>query len=291
MTREVMGSMQAKRYRRTMVTNSRAHPGELLRQWRLHRRFSQLDLATRAEVSTRHLSFVETGRARPSPEMIVHLAEHLTVPLRDRNRILLAGGYAPRYNQTPLADPSMAAVRSAVQLVLEAHRYPAVVVDGRWNLVDMNAAGAIFTTGVDPELLVPPVNVIRMSLHPRGLAPRVGNLAEFAEHILLRVRHMIDISADAELIALYDEIATYAPTPSGHVADVGAVLPIVLTTDLGDVRMFSMIATFGTPLDVTIDELTIEAFYPMDDDSRDRLEQLSPVAVAASAGVGAGVGG
>ena len=278
--------MQATQYRRTMVTNTRAHPGELLRQWRLRRRFSQLDLATRAEVSTRHLSFVETGRARPSPEMIVHLAEHLTVPLRERNRILLAGGYAPRYNQTPLADPSMAAVRTAVQLVLDAHRYPAIVVDGRWNLVDMNPAAAILIGGVDPELLVPPVNVVRMSLHPRGLAPRIGNLAEFAEHILWRVRHLVDISADAELIALYDEIAGYAPAPSGHATDVGAVLPLVLDTDLGDVRMFSLIATFGTPLDVTIDELTIEAFYPMDDESRELLERLSPVGVAAGVGVG-----
>ena len=261
---------------RTHHPGARQPAGELLRQWRLRRRFSQLDLAVRAEISTRHLSFVETGKARPSPEMIVHLAEHLAVPLRERNLILLAAGYAPRYGQTALDDPAMAPVREAVELVLAAHPYPAVVVDRHWDLVRANDPASLFLAGVDAELLVPPVNVIRVSLHPGGLARRARNYDEYAAHLVGRLRQMVDASGDAVLSALLVEALGYAgPHAAEAGTEPGVVMPLVLDTDAGEVRLFSTLATFGTPLDVTTDELTIEAFYPADRESRLLLERLT----------------
>ena len=260
---------------RTPLRGGRVPAGELLRQWRLRRRFSQLDLAVRADVSTRHLSFVETGRARPSPEMIVHLADHLAVPLRERNQILLAAGYAPRYGQTALEDPSMAAVCEAVELVLGAHPYPAVVVDRHWNLVRSNAPTALLLVDVAPALLVPPVNVIRVALHPDGLARTSRNFDEYAEHLVARLRHMVDASGDPVLAALLDEAVGYvSPHAAAAGGEPGVVMPLVLATPEGDLRLFSTLATFGTPLDVTTEELTIEAFYPADPDSRRLLERL-----------------
>lgn len=248
--------------------------GELLRQWRLRRRFSQLDLAVRAEVSTRHLSFVETGRSKPSPEMILHLAEHLEVPLRQRNQLLLAAGYAPRYGQRTLDDPSMAPVRRAVQMVLDAHPYPAIVVDRHWNLVQANEHIGVLLSEVAPWLLEPPVNVIRVALHPDGLARCARNPDEFGTHLVRRLRRMVDASGDAELAALLDEAVGYVGAAAHGPVDTDVVMPLVLALPAGELRTFSTLSTFGTPLDITTDELTIEAFYPSDEDSRLLLERL-----------------
>jgi transcriptional regulator with XRE-family HTH domain len=211
--------------------------GTLLRTWRERRRLSQLDLSNRAAVSTRHLSYVETGRSRPSRELLLHLAETLDVPLREQNRMLLAAGHAPHFSERPVDAPELAEVRRALDQVLEAHDpWPAVLVDGHWDVVGMNAGAWLFADGVDPSLLEPPINVIRLSLHPDGLARRVVNFAEFARHLL--------------------------------------VLPVVLRSPVGELRLFSTIATFGAPLDATLSELALEAFYPSDTTTAERMQVL-----------------
>lgn len=249
--------------------------GTLLREWRERRRLSQLDLALEAEVSTRHLSFVETGRSQPSREMVLHLAEHLDVPLRERNGLLLAAGYAPVYAETALDAPDaphMAAVRAAVRQVLAGHEpYPAVVVDRNWTIVDANAGIALLTEGVAPELLAPPANALRASLHPRGMAPRIANLGEWRAHLLGRLRRQVARTADAALAALYDELRAYPcaqPEPAIELpgpSDV--VVPLRLRHGDRELTFFSMVATFGTPLDVTVAELAIESFFPADSDT------------------------
>jgi len=239
--------------------------GTVLREWRTRRRFSQMDLALQAHVSTKHLSNVETGRARPSPEMILHLCEHLDVPLRDRNSILLAAGHAPRYRHSPLESIDSSEVRHVVDMVLAAHHYPAVVVDGQWNLVAANDAAGLFLHGIAPELLTPPINVIRLSLHPGGLAPRVVNFAEYAGHVLARLRRLASNSPDPVLDELLTEFANLHTTTPAR--SDGVVLPLELSTPTGVIRMFSTITTFGSPRDVTLSELAIETFYPADDAS------------------------
>jgi transcriptional regulator with XRE-family HTH domain len=244
--------------------------GVMLREWRTRRRFSQLDLALAAEVSAKHLSYVETGRSRPSPEMVLHLCEHLDVPLRDRNTILLAAGYAPTYPQSSY-DAVSGEVRELVDAVVEAHQYPAIVVDGRWGLVAANAAAGLFLTNVSEHLLTPEVNVIRLSLHADGLRPRVLNFDEYAGHVLTRLRRLVARNPDPVLIALLDEFAELgfaAPQSSD-----GVVLPLVLDIGGTPVRTFSTIATFGTPLEVTLSELAIETFYPADRASADVLRE------------------
>lgn len=185
--------------------------GELLRGWRQRRRLSQLDLAIEAEVSTRHLSFVETGRSSPSRELLLHLAEHLDVPLRERNALLLAAGYAPISPETPLDAAAMAPVRDALEQILASHEpFPAVIVDRRWDLVSANASAmAVLTDGVAPELLSAPVNALRATLHPQGLAPRITNLAEYSAHLMTRLHRQALVSADPALAALYDELRAY----------------------------------------------------------------------------------
>jgi transcriptional regulator with XRE-family HTH domain len=246
--------------------------GTLLRDWRQRRRLSQLDLALEAGVSARHLSFVETGRSRPSAEMVLHLADQLEVPLRDRNQLLLAAGYAPRYGERSLDEPEMKPVRDAVELVLAGHEpYPAVVVDRGWNLVAGNRAVALLTEGVAPELLEPPVNVLRVSLHPDGVAPRIANLGEWRAHLLERLGRQVATTGDAELAALYEELAAY-PAPTAPVESTGEearraadiVIPLRIRTDDGELAFFSTVTTFGTPLDVTVSELAIESFFPAD---------------------------
>ncbi|MFL6077013.1 MAG: helix-turn-helix domain-containing protein [Mycobacteriales bacterium] len=243
--------------------------GEQLRMWRERRRLSQLDLAIRAEISTRHLSFVETGRSRPSREMIVHLAEHLDLPLRERNHLLLAGGYAPVYTETPLDSPEMEPVRTAVRQLLTGHEpYPAIAVDRNWNLVDATASVNLLTAGVSTDLMGPPTNVLRVSLHPRGMAPRIANLGEWRAHLLDRLRRQVSLTADAELAELLAELESYPGGEGGHEAlpDPGAIfVPLRLRTGDGDeLAFFSTVSTFGTPLDITLAELVIEAFYPAD---------------------------
>ncbi|HYI16281.1 MAG TPA: helix-turn-helix transcriptional regulator [Thermomicrobiales bacterium] len=244
--------------------------GEQLRDWRQHRRLSQLDLALSADVSTRHLSFVETGRSQPSREMLVRLAEHLEVPLRERNTLLVAAGYAPIYAATPLDDPAMRVVREAVDLVLAGHEpYPALAIDRHWNIVAANRAVGPLLEGVAPELLAPPVNVLRLSLHPDGLAPRTANLAFWRSHILTRLAHQVESSHDLVLADLHKELSDYpAPDDAGHRLEDARygdlVVPIRLRTPNGLLSFFTTTTVFGTAVDITLDELAIESFFPAD---------------------------
>ena len=240
--------------------------GPLLRQWRQRRRLSQLDLALEAGVSARHLSFAETGRARPSAEMVLHLAEQLEVPLRDRNQLLLAAGYAPVYGQRPLDDPDMGPVREALDRVLAGHEpYPAVVVDRAWTMVAGNGSVALLTEGVAPQLLEPPANVLRISLHPDGVAPRIANLGEWKAHLLERVGRQVALTGDEELRALHDELAAYPAPPHAGVDAAGSIaVPLRLRTAAGELAFFSTVATFGTAVDITVAELAIESFFPAD---------------------------
>jgi len=238
--------------------------GVLLRDWRRRRRLSQMDLALEAGVSTRHLSFVETGRSRPSPQMLAHLAEQLDVPLRDRNRLLLAAGYAPAYRERALDEPEMGPVRAALDRVLSAHEpYPAVVVDRGWNLVAANASVGTLLEGVAPHLLEPPANVLRLSLHPEGMAPHILNLGEWRAHLLERLGRQVALTGDAELAALHEELATY-PAPEEHATGDEIAVPLRVRTDAGDLAFVSTVATFGTAVDITAAELSIESFFPAD---------------------------
>ncbi len=260
-------------YRRgvtTMTTSlSDVRPvGEQLRAWRQRRRMSQLELASDAGVSTRHLSFVETGRSLPSREMVLRLSEHLDVPLRDRNLLLVAAGFAPVYSETSFEEPRMDSVREALRQVLRGHEpFPAVVVDRFWNLIEANAAAALFMEGASPELLEPPLNVLRLSMHPEGMARNIINLAEWRAHMIDRVRRHVALTADPALAQLYRELREYpepvegpAPPPSGG----EVVVPLRIRSGEAELSFFSTIATFGTPVDITVAELAIEAFYPAD---------------------------
>lgn len=259
------------------VTSPARGFGELLRDWRHRRRISQLDLSLEADVSARHLSFVETGRAHPSRELVLHLAEHLAVPLRERNSLLLAAGYAPVYPERELDAAELAPVRAALDKVLTGHQpYPAVVVDRRWDLVSANATAlALMTDGVAPELLAPPVNAMRLSLHPDGLARRVDNFAEYSAHLLTRLHRQALLSGDPDVAALHDELCGYpGVTRAPAVADPAKLVfvPLVLRAPDGRaLRFFSTLSHFGTALDVTVAELAIEAFFPADAATADAL--------------------
>jgi transcriptional regulator with XRE-family HTH domain len=253
------------------MTSSR-NVGGLLKDWRQRRRLSQLELSVEADVSARHLSFVETGRSRPSRELVLHLAEHLDVPLRERNALLLAAGYSPAYRQTPLEAAEMVPVRDALDKILAGHEpYPAVIVDRHWNLVSANKpALAILTDGVAPDLLTPPPNALRVSLHPGGLAPRIVNLGEWSAHLMARLHRQLMASGDAELATLYEELRQYPGVVEDHAASAepAAMLfvPLVLRTPAGqELHFFSTLATFGTAVDITVAELAIESFFPADD--------------------------
>ncbi|MFN8024202.1 MAG: helix-turn-helix transcriptional regulator [Acidimicrobiales bacterium] len=257
--------------------------GELVRDWRTRRRRSQLDLALDVGVSTRHLSCVETGRARPSPELILALAHHLEVPLRERNTMLLAAGYAPRYGQRGLDDPAMATVRAAIQRMLDAHDpYPGVVIDRAWNVVLGNGAAQALVAGVSDEVLGPPLNVYRLCLHPGGLATRTSNFVEWAGHLLHQLRRTILLTGDPTLMALQDEVLDYStvrqivPLLSPSAPDEPSILvPFRLSTPLGEIATFTTLTSFGTPGDVTLDELAVELFYPADDASAAKLRELA----------------
>jgi transcriptional regulator with XRE-family HTH domain len=250
--------------------------GTLLRRWRERRRLSQLDLACDAEVSTRHLSFVETGRSLPSREMLIRLAERLAVPLRERNALLVAAGYAPMYRERPLADPALAPARQAVERLLAAHEpWPALAVDRHWQLVMHNRAVPPLLTGASTQLLAPPVNVLRLSLHPRGLAPRIVNLAQWHAHVVARLRQQVDASGDATLAALLDEIRGYAPAGAAHADAAGIVVPLQFRLpDGGVLSLISTTTVFGTPVDVTLAELALETFFPADEASAAALRRL-----------------
>ena len=239
----------------------------MLREWRVRRRLSQLDVSSRTGVSTRHLSCVETGRARPSRELLLFLAEELEMPKRAANDLLLAAGFAPVYTQFTLDADEVAHVRAVIQLVLNGNDpNPTTVIDARWNLVDANAAALWMTTGVAPELLVPPINVARISLHPDGLAPRVSNFDDYAGQLLRHMRHTLSLTHDPDLATLLDEVAGYAPDADRHVSDrTDAVLPLDLSIDGIELSFLSTVTTFGTARDVNLAELSIETLYPADD--------------------------
>ena len=252
--------------------------GPLLREWRQRRRLSQLELAVEADISARHLSFVETGRSAPSREMVLHLAEHLGIPLRERNALLIAAGYAPVFPERTLDDPALAAARMAVDLVLKGHEpYPAIAVDRHWTLVAANNAVGAFMIVDDPSLLQPPLNVLRVSLHPRGVAPRIANLGEWRSHVLDRLRRQIDASGDPVLIALLEELRSYPAPPPKQPTDYGGVLvPLELITEAGTLAFFSTTTIFGTPVDVTLSELAVEAFYPANEQTARVLSGVRP---------------
>ncbi len=243
---------------------TRGDVGSLLREWRQRRRLSQLDLSCEAEVSTRHLSFLETGRAMPSRKMILHLAEQLDVPLRARNEMLLAAGFAPAYGERALQDPQMTPVREAVERVLASYQpYPALAVDRAWNLVAANQSVALLTAGIAAELLQPPANVLRLSLHPEGMAPRIRNLAQWRAHVLHRLAREAQLTADAGLIALHAELATLPggidPAPPNAIA-----VPLRLRQGDTELTFLSTVTVFGTAVDITAAELSLEAFLPAD---------------------------
>jgi transcriptional regulator with XRE-family HTH domain len=255
--------------------------GELLREWRQRRRLSQLDLATDADVSTRHLSFLETGRAAPSREMLLRLAEQLQVPLRERNVWLAAAGYAPMYAERALSDPALDAARAAVEAVLRGHEpHPALAVDRHWNMHAHNRMLPLLLQGGDiaAELLQPPVNVLRLSLHPRGLAPRILNLGVWRAHLLDRLHHQAALTADPVLAALAEELRSYpAPqsSPPGEALGHPVAIPLRVQTPAGPLAFISTITVFGTPVDITLAELALETFFPADEATAATLRRLA----------------
>lgn len=283
-----MGRRPAPHYDAAM--NTATHPahrpapspfGEHLRHWRQHRRLSQLDLAQEAEISTRHLSFVETGRSVPSREMVLRLAERLDVPLRERNALLVAAGYAPMYRERPLDDPALASAKQAVELILKSHEpYPALAVDRHWNLVAANRMLPHLLEGADPSLVQGQVNVLRLSLHPRGLAPKIVNLAQWRAHLFERLRQQIHATGDAGLAALLEELRAY-PVPEGaetlHMEGelLGVAMPFRFRTRHGVLSFISTTTIFGTPVDVTLQELALETFFPADAMTGDVLRGLA----------------
>jgi transcriptional regulator with XRE-family HTH domain len=262
----------------TIAENRVSRVGPLLRDWRLRRRMSQMELALEAGVSTRHLSFVETGRSRPSADMVLHLADRLEVPLRERNELLLAAGFAPQYTARDFEDPALHEVRDAVSRVLAAHEpYPAIAVDRYWNLIASNESIGPFLEGVADELLLPPVNTIRLALHPEGVAPRIVNLGEYRADLIERLERAARLTGDAQLAELHEEMLGYpglaAPdTPGGSAAAGPAVAAVAVGlrlapapgSDAPELSFFSTITTFGTAVDVTVSELALEAFFPAD---------------------------
>jgi transcriptional regulator with XRE-family HTH domain len=254
-----------------------AHIGDHLREWRQRRHLSQLDLAGDAEISARHLSFVETGRAAPSRDMVLRLAERLDVPLRERNVLLVAAGFAPAFPQRALDDPALKQARQAIDLVLKAHEpNPALAVDRHWNLVSANRMVMPLLEGIAPRLLGQPFNVLRLSFHPEAMAPRTVNLGEWCAHLLERLHRQCEATADPELIKLYHELKTYpipartAPLGADHVA-------IPFKMRLGD-DVLSFISTtmiFGTPVDITLSEIAVETFFPADDFTAERLRAMA----------------
>lgn len=263
---------------------STMHPqpvGHLLRTWRQRRRMSQLDLASEAEISARHLSFLETGRSLPSRAMLLHLAEQLAVPLRERNLLLTAAGYAPVFPERSLDDPALSAAWRAIKGVLAGHEpYPALAIDRHWTLLAANTAVTPLLAGVTHALLEPPMNVLRLSLHPDGLAPRITNLPEWRAHLLARLRHQIDLTADPLLIELLHEVGTYpgggtrSSTPYSDRVGGEIAVPFQLRTNDRQLAFLSTTMLFGTPIDVTLSELAIEAFFPANTETAQWMRQL-----------------
>ncbi|WP_416898918.1 MAG: helix-turn-helix domain-containing protein [Minwuia sp.] len=253
------------------MNTTTTHAGEILKTWRRRRGLSQLDLAADAGISQRHLSFMETCRSTPSRDMALHLAEQLEVPLRDRNALLAAAGFAPVYRERPLDDPALAAAREAVELILQGHEpYPAIAVDRRWTLIHSNRTAAALMGGADPKLTQPPVNVVRVSLHPDGLASRIANFSEWRHHVLQRLAREAAQSGDPEIAALAEEVRAYPTPPRARIQRPpatprygGIAIPLELKTPDGGVLSFLSATTmFGSPVEISLEELMIESFFP-----------------------------
>jgi transcriptional regulator with XRE-family HTH domain len=290
MTCEVMEAARRPRYRRSMQATTLPHPpiGALIREWRQRRRLSQLDLACEADISTRHLSYVENGRSSPSREMLMHLAERLDVPLRERNTLLTAAGFAPIYRERPLEDPALAAAREAVNVVLRAHEpYPALAIDRHWTMLAHNRTVPLLLAGVDPDLLKPPVNVLRLSLHPRGLGRRIVNLAQWREHLFARLSRQIAASADPALTELLHELQAMpfdASRSQGATIDPsGVAVPLQFDTEHGVLSFIGTTTVFGTPVDITLSELALETFFPADSRTAEVLRRLGDGQAGAAA--------
>jgi transcriptional regulator with XRE-family HTH domain len=243
---------------------------DLIREWRQRRRMSQFDLACDTEISTKHLSYLETGRAQPDREVLLRVADRLAIPLRERNVMLRAAGFAPSYQERPLDDPSFSSARQSMELILASHDpSPALAIDRHWTLIAANKAVAQLTAGVDLLLLKPPVSVVRLYLHPAGLAPRIINLIEWRRHIIARLQQRIEMTGDPVLLDLVEEVRDY-PLPPGSPGqakpqdhDLIAV-PFRLATVHGSLSFFSTTTVFGAPVDITLSELAIESFFPAD---------------------------
>jgi transcriptional regulator with XRE-family HTH domain len=260
-----------------MMPSTQMQPvGALLRQWRERRRLTQLHLALEADISPRHLSFVETGRAQPSREMLLHLSQELDIPLRERNTLLVAAGFAPMYRERRLDEPALAAAREAIDRVLAAQRpFPAFALDRHWNIAASNGALPELYEGVGEELLKPPVNALRLSLDPRGLAPRIANLAEWRAHLLARLHRQIELTADPVLEALMEELSAFAAAEATAVEQHAVLVPLRIRTSLGLLSFFSATTVFGTPVEVTLSELAIELFFPADESTAEALKRTS----------------
>ena len=250
--------------------------GELIRFWRTQRRLTQMELALDANLSTKHLSFVETGRSRPSRQLLIHLAQHLDLPIADRNRLLLAGGFAPPYLEQPFDGEMMRPLRESLTRLLEAHEpNPALIVDGLWNLIESNRAASLLWDGVDPELLEPPINLLRLGVHPGGL-PRISSMTAACNAPLIhRLRRRSREDADPALAELIADVESYLPGEPSAGPATQPVVSLRLQTALGEVELFTVIATLGAPLDVTAANLAIETFLPMNPESAARLAELS----------------
>ena len=283
---KAVASVLAQNPSMNLAPQTHAKPfGDHLRHWRQQRRLSQLDLAADADISTRHLSFVETGRANPSREMVLRLCARMDVPLRERNALLLAAGYAPMYRESRLDDAAFAPARAAVDLILKSHEpYPALAVDRHWNLLAANRMVPLLLAGVAPGLLQPAdgrlPNVLRISLHPDGLAPKILNLAQWRHHIFERLSQQIANTGDAQLTALLQELRAYPVAPSAgglHLRDelLGVLMPFRVQSDAGVLNFISTTTVFGSPTDITLHEMALESFFPADDFTRMALQQLS----------------
>jgi transcriptional regulator with XRE-family HTH domain len=254
--------------------------GDLLRDWRRRRRLSQLDVSLDAAVSARHLSFVETGRSKPSRELVLHLAEFLDVPLRERNALLLAAGYAPAYSATDLDAAQARAVRESLGHLLAGHEpYPAVVFDRYGDVVLTNRAVGPLLEGADPALLDPPVNVYRLGLHPGGLAPRIRDRAGWTAHLVHRLTRLERLTGDRRLTRLLAEVRGYpgvvealAARPPGS----ELLMTVQLASPPGELALHTTVTSFGDPQDVTLSELAVESFFPADEPTRDLLRSRTP---------------
>ncbi|WP_105970696.1 helix-turn-helix domain-containing protein [Streptomyces geranii] len=266
--------------------------GELMRRWREQRGYSQLALATRAEISARHLSFLETGRSKPSRDMVLRLGRHLDLALREQNQLLLAAGYAPAYTDSPLDVAEMLPVRAALRQILTGHEpFPALVVDRNWNIVLSNSGFQFFAEGAAPELLQPPVNALRLALHPDGMQPRIVNFPDWRAQLLMRLQRRVELTAEPGLARLYQELIAYPaggePTRPPRTDQADLTLPLRLRYRDTELSLICTIATFGMPLDVTVAELAVEAFLPTDEATGELLKRLHTAAPTGSDPAGA----